>query len=124
MPLIDVVARADQPIIGALFLANDFGEAVALEFTKQLASKGLRVSASERILPTTTDLRSEILRLKQAGITHLLTVGLPFQYLVMLRAARELKFEPQFLSLRNIEDAALTKAGLAYGRVLYSYPYG
>lgn len=123
VPLVDVVAREPSPVVGALFLANDFGEAVTQEFSKQLVSRGLRLSISERILPTASDLRSEILRLKHAGVTHLLAVGLPFQYVSIFRVSRELKFEPQFLSLRNIEDAALTRVGIEQGRVVYSYSF-
>ncbi len=102
---------------------TDCRHGVAQEFSKQLVSRGPRLSISERILPTASDLRSEILRLKHAGVTHLLAVGLPFQYVSIFRVSRELKFEPQFLSLRNIEDASLTRVGIEQGRVVYSYSF-
>jgi branched-chain amino acid transport system substrate-binding protein len=122
-PLVDVVTKTLSAKAGAIFLANDFGEGIASDFKAQLESKGLSLTSSERIMPTSSDFRSEMLRLKRAGTTHLLTIGLPFQYLSIFRAAAEINFNPIFLSPRNIEDATLAKANLSFGSVLYSYPF-
>jgi branched-chain amino acid transport system substrate-binding protein len=123
LPLVDVVTQAPKPQVGAIFLANDFGEAVASDFKTRLESAGVKLLASERIIPTTSDVRSEVLRMKQKGITHLLVVALPFQYVTIFRTAQELRFEPQFLSPRIIEDTTTLQANLTYGRVVYSYPF-
>jgi ABC-type branched-subunit amino acid transport system substrate-binding protein len=41
----------------------------------------------------------------------------------MFRTARELIFEPQFLTPRIAEDDVVTRAKLSYGSVVYSYPF-
>jgi len=122
-PLVDLVTKTPRAVAGAIFLANDFGESVASDFKIQLERKGAKLATFERILPGSSDFRSEMLRLKKAGVTHLLAIGLPFQYLLMFRTAHELKFEPQFLTMRIIEDEVVKQAGLSYGRVVYSYPF-
>ena len=123
VPLVELVSRASNPKVGALVLANDFGEAISSDFKTQLEEQGFRLSASERILPSSSDFRGEILRLKKAGITHLLMIGLPFQYVTLLRTAGEMQFNPQILSARNIEDPAVLRLGLPSGRVVYSYTF-
>lgn len=111
--------------IGVLYINNDFGvgftEALKKEMSKE---KELRIVQEESYLLEESDFRTMLTKIQAKSPDAMFMVGPASQYGIILKQAKELGIQTQFVSMRAAEDPVLLKtAGVLANGLIYTYPF-
>jgi len=107
--------------VGVAYINNDYGLGLKTEFETAFKAKGGEIVASEAFDQGATDFRSLLLKIKAAAPDAIYLPGYPPEMGRLLRQAKELGINKQFLSVVIFEDPrVLELAGGAAEGVIYS----
>jgi branched-chain amino acid transport system substrate-binding protein len=105
--IVDHAASLGLKRLGVVYQNDDYGKGGLVGAEMAAASHGVTIVAA---LPTEimdTDLSSHVMRLRQAGAEGVLLWVLPRQAAIMLGAASNLSFKPQWFASTTLSDMAM-----------------
>ncbi|MBI4155386.1 ABC transporter substrate-binding protein [Candidatus Woesearchaeota archaeon] len=112
--------------LGIIYLNNDFG----VSFKESLKNELLKLQADTKIigeesfLLETSDFRTSLIKIKENNPGAIFIIGTASHYSNILKQAKELDLNVQFLSMRSAEDPILIKnAKEAAEGLIYTYPF-
>jgi len=106
-----------------LYINNDFGIGLAKEVNDRFVSKGGTISISEGYSPDATDFRTSLTKIKEKNPKAIFLLGYPKDMAMILKQARELGINSQFLAPDTFNDPQiLEQAGSAAEGVIFVYP--
>lgn len=111
--------------VAIFHLNNDYGLSIASIFSKTFEEKGGRVLLKEGYLAEATDFRAALTKIKRASPDAVYIAGYYADTSVIVKQARELGLEVQFLGTTAIEDEKfLELAGAAAEGMIYPLATG
>jgi len=109
--------------VAIVYIKNDYGEGLKNEFTVRFESEGGQVSTMESYEQGNTDFRTQLLKAVRSGPDAIYLPGYYNELAQLLKQARELRINTQFLSVVSFEDPKMLElAGSAAEGVIYSTP--
>jgi branched-chain amino acid transport system substrate-binding protein len=109
--------------IAIIYLNNDFGAGFKDSLKAEL-SDSVKVVFEEGVLLTDSDFRTVLSKIKKEKPDSIFMVGTAVQYSLILKQAKEMNIDSQFLAMRSAEDHVLLKnAGAEAEGLIYTYPY-
>ena len=108
--VLDYARRAGWKRIGILYSSDAYGEDGRDNMRKFAASKGISIGREESFSPTTTDLKSQLTNLKNAGVDAIFMHGVGAPSVVVYRNARELDLKIPLVSGHGQANSAFRKA--------------
>jgi len=112
--------------LGIIYLNNDFGvgfkDSLKEELSKNNAS--VKIVQEEGVLLTDSDFKTQLSKIKESETDIVFMVGIAKQYSLIMKQAREMGINSQFLAMRSAEDPVLLEtAGKSAEGLIYTYPF-
>lgn len=109
--------------VALIYTNNAWGKPIAESFTDYFESKGGRIVVSEGVEEKSTDLRTQLLKIKTANISVVVSPTYPIEGGNMLKQAKEMAIEAQFYGGDNWNSPEfLTASGEAADGVYFVDP--
>ncbi len=109
--------------ISLLLINNDYGKGLEQVFVKEFNRLDGEIGIIETFNPKETDIRTQILKIKNSKSDGLYIVGYPEEFVIILKQIRELRLKTQLLSTSAFQDKEIIeKCGIASEGVIYPYP--
>lgn len=118
----DYVKKQGIRTVASLYVNNDYGRALMYEFTKRLEGSNVVIASEEQFDQNTTDVRTQLARLKKSNPDCLYLISYPKESVVILRQYKEMGLKSMLLSTSSFEDPLITKetGSIAEGAVFTS----
>jgi branched-chain amino acid transport system substrate-binding protein len=112
--------------LGIIYFNNDFGISYKESLKKELSKTqgNVEIVGEEGFLLETSDFRTSLIKIKENNPDAVFIVGTALHYSNILKQAKELNINTQFLSMRSAEDPILIKiSGEVAEGLIYTYPF-
>ena len=112
--------------LGIIYFNNDFGISYKESLKEGLinSQSNVRIVGEEGFLLETSDFRTSLIKIGSENPEAIFIVGTAVHYANILKQAKELNIDAQFLSMRSTEDPTLIKLGKeAAEGLVYTYPF-
>lgn len=109
--------------VAILYIKNDYGEGLKNEFAVRFEAEGGQIPSVESYEQGAADFRTQLLKVSRSNPDAVYLPGYYNELALLLKQAREMKIQKQFLSVVSFEDPKLLElAGKAAEGVIYSAP--
>lgn len=112
--------------MGIIYLNNDFGAGFKESLKKELIKNKAetKIVVEEGVLLTDADFKTQLSKIKESEADLIFMVGVASQYSIILKQAKEMGINAQFVSMRSAEDPVLVKTARdAAEGLIYTYPF-
>lgn len=107
--------------IAVLYTKNDWGQGIADVFEKEAKALGGEVVYANGVLPTSNDLKTEIIKIKNSGAEILYCPMYPDTALVLFKQVKEMNFNLPIVCGDSIDGSDVIESPYAEG-IIYTLP--
>lgn len=100
--IVSAINESNYKNIGLLTRADEYGESLSKIINEDLSKKGVSV-AEEKILPTDTDYRTQIQKLKDSGVELVVFTGITPQELTNFASQKKVLFDESRLIIAGLQ---------------------
>ena len=122
----DLIKERGYKRLAIIYLNNDFGVSFKDALKNRLIEKKVKVeiAGEESYLLETNDFRTQLTKIKSVRPEAIFLVGTARHYAGILKQAKELNLNVQFLSMRSAEDPVLlANVETEAEGLIYTYPF-
>ncbi|MDP1695269.1 MAG: ABC transporter substrate-binding protein [Candidatus Woesearchaeota archaeon] len=122
----DYIIKKGYKKVSILYMNNEIGVSITESLKKELKDKDATVMiiSEEGFLTDETDFKASLLKIKESDANIVFIPALASNILLILKQAKEIDLEVQFIGFRSTEDANLiNNAGELAEGIIYSYGF-